>query len=458
MSSEHGLAWVKNDFETALAHLQAGRLAEASEIYRRILDHFPSHAETLHMVGVIALQQGRHDDAVSPISRAIRVSPARAPFHSNLGEAHRGLGQFDQAMACYRRALELQPDSSEVYNNIALALRTMGDLAEATRLFQRAVELNSDNANAHFNLGCIRLLQADFANGWHEYAWRMRMAWHPIKDVSLPAWDGLPLSGKKLLVYAEQGMGDTLQFIRYLPLVAPRAAEVVTIVPPELVPLLTASGVANLYPRGAPTPTCDAACPLLSLPALFGTTAESIPADIPYLRADARLVEHWRRPLESMSEFKVGIAWQGNVTYYQDRFRSIPLTAFEPLARVPGVRLFSLQMGDAARQIDELAGRFPLTRFDDQFDAAHGRFMDTAAVMMHLDLVVTSDTSIAHLAGALGVPVWLALSVSPDWRWMLERLDSPWYPSMRLFRQQQLGQWSDVFESIADAIAQQRQP
>ncbi|MEX0978490.1 MAG: tetratricopeptide repeat-containing glycosyltransferase family protein, partial [Pirellulales bacterium] len=417
---------------------------------------YPSHAETLHLFGLIAIQQGRYADAMASIGQAIAVNPRRASFYSNLGEAHRGLGQLAEAVDCCQRAIRLEPNLSEAHNNLGLALRTQGDVAGATRQFERAVELKHDNVNAHFNLACILLLQGDFQRGLREYAWRMQMPWHPSRELSIPPWDGSPLVGKRLLLYAEQGLGDTMQFIRYLPLIHRRAAEVTTIVQGELLPLLPRSGFQGLLPRGAPTPPCDAQCPLVSLPELLATTPQTIPADVPYLRADPQLVEHWRAQLDGISGFKVGIAWQGSKTYMLDRYRSIPPAAFEPLATVGGVRLISLQVGEETRQLDALAGRFEVLRFLDRFDAEHGAFMDTAAVMMNLDLVVTSDTAIAHLAGALGVPVWVALCAAPDWRWMLNRPDSPWYPTMRLFRQSVLGQWSDVFAAIAAAIMERR--
>jgi hypothetical protein len=240
-----------------------------------------------------------------------------------------------------------------------------------------------------------------------------------------------------------------------VPLVASQAAQIIVMVPGALVPLLAASGFKNLLAHGDPIPSCDAQGSLLSLPGVLGTTLQSIPATVPYLRADPQLLARWRTRLEGVSGFKVGIAWQGSPGYSWDRFRSIPLAAFEPLARIPSLELVSLQVGDGARQIDALAGRFEVVRFDD-LDTAHGPFMDTAALMPNLDLVVTSDTAIAHLAGALGVRAFVALSSPPDWRWLLERGDSPWYPTLRLFRQSRLGQWSDVFDSIAAAITDMR--
>jgi hypothetical protein len=393
---------------------------------------------------------------VESIRRAIDADGRQAVFHSNLGEAHRALGEIDAACACFETAIRLAPNFSEAHNNLGLALQTKGDVAAAKRQFERALEIRSDNVEAHYNLSRVLLLTGDFERGWREYAWRLRMRGHPGQELALPPWDGSSLVGKRLLVYAEQGLGDTLQFVRYLSLVAPRAGEVQLLVGPQLVPLLSASGFHNLIPRGAPLPACDAAVSLLSLPGLLGTTVETIPAPVPYLQADPALVEHWRSRLATMSGCKVGIAWQGNASYYSDRFRSIPLAEYEPLAKLSDVRLISLQVGDAARQIDRLADRFEVTRFDDTFDVDRGPLMDTAAVMMHLDLVVTSDTAITHLAGALGVPVWLALSLSPEWRWLLNRGDSPWYPTMRLFRQSALGRWGDVFDSIAEAIRKRR--
>lgn len=451
------MATVESALQTALAHHQAGRLAEAEAICRRVLEQVPDHAVALHLVGTIALQQQRPADALAPLRRAISADARQAAVHVNLGEAHRALGQLDEARACYERAIELEPNCVEAHHNLGLAQHAAGDIAPAQRQFERAIQIQPDHAEAHYNLGCVLLLRGDFERGWHEHAWRLRMRGHPGQRLAIPVWDGSPLPGKRLLVYGEQGLGDTMQFIRYLPLVEARAAEVVVMVQPAMIPILTASGFKNLVAQGARIGPCDAQCSLFSLPGLLGTTLDTVPAKIPYLWADPQLVEHWRALLEPVSAFKVGIAWQGNAAYYWDRFRSIPLAAFEPVARLPRLRLISLQVGDGAHQIDDLSGRFEVVRFDDRLDLEHGPFMDTAAAMMHLDLVVTSDTAIAHLAGALGVPVYVALCTPPDWRWMLGRPDSPWYPTMRLFRQGTLNQWSDVFDSIADAITEHRQ-
>ncbi|MEX0978489.1 MAG: tetratricopeptide repeat protein [Pirellulales bacterium] len=451
------MASVESAFQTAHGHQRAGRWAEGETLCRRILEQHPSHAGSWHLLGVIAFQMGRRGDALAAIRQAIAIDPRQAAFHCHLGEVHRALGQLDEARLCYERAIQLQPDFADPYNNMGLLLRITGDVPGAVRQFQRAIELQPNDADTHHGLGCALLLQGDFERGWREYAWRFRSPGRPSTKIPLPEWDGTPLLGQRLLTYAEQGFGDTLNFIRYLPLVESRGSLVTAVVQEELLPILTASGFKNLIPPRTPAPTCVAHLPLVGLPGALGTTLKTVPASVPYLHADPQLVERWRARLSPIAGFRVGIAWQGQKSHPLDVFRSIPLAAFEPLARPSGVRLVSLQIGEGARQIDGLAGRFAVTCFDDPFDVEHGPFMDTAAVMMNLDLVVTCDSAIAHLAGALGVPVWVALCAAPDWRWMLNRPDSPWYPTMRLFRQSVLGQWSDVFAAIANAITESRQ-
>jgi hypothetical protein len=266
-----------------------------------------------------------------------------------------------------------------------------------------------------------------------------------------PLWDGSPLEGRTILVRVEQGLGDTLQFIRYLPLVQRRGGRVILVCQPALVGLLTGSrglGIERLLAQGDPLPEYDLHVSLLSLPGLLGTTLENVPADVPYLEAEPQPVEAWRQRLGSYRGFKIGIVWQGNPDHRMDRFRSTRLAQFAPLARVPGVHLFSLQKGPGAEQLAALTDRFPVTDLGSGLDD----FRDTAAVLKNLDLVVSVDTSVAHLAGALGIPVWVALHFPAEWRWLTGREDSPWYPTMRLFRQTSPGQWEDVFRRIAEAL------
>jgi hypothetical protein len=300
------------------------------------------------------------------------------------------------------------------------------------------------------------LLTGDFERGWAEYQWRWKAEQCQWRDFSQPLWDGRPLEGRTILLHAEQGLGDTIQFVRYAALVKQRGGGVVVECPTPLLSLLAScERIDRLMGRGDELPAFDLQAPLLSLPGIFHTSLDTIPADGPYLFADPGLVGRWRQELGGIAGFKIGIAWQGNPKNPDDRNRSIPLSDFEPLAGCSAVRLLSLQKEAGTEQLQKVAGRFPVIDLGSRLDEAAGAFMDTAAVMMNLDLVVTSDTAIAHLAGALGVPVWVAISFVPDWRWLLDRSDSPWYPTMRLFRQTRLGDWAGVFEEIKAALCVQ---
>ena len=272
-------------------------------------------------------------------------------------------------------------------------------------------------------------------------------------ELSQPRWNGSDLEGRAILVYSEQGLGDTIQFIRYAPLVEQRGGKVLFECQPALMPLLAnAQGIDTLLPRGGTLPSFDVQAPLLSLPGIVGTRPDTVPAAVPYLQANDKLVGRWRKELEPLRGFKIGITWQGSPTQGYDRLRSVPLTHLATLAAVPGVHLISLQKRIGTDQLRSMAGGFSVVDFGSRLDEESGAFMDTAAIMMNLDLVISSDTAVPHLAGALGVPVWLALPWVPDWRWLLEREDSPWYPTMRLFRQPRFGNWDGVFERMAEEL------
>jgi hypothetical protein len=444
---------IEDAFRAALGQHQAGRLDAAEMIYRQILEVVPAHAPALHLLGVIALQSARPHEAITLIQRAVAIDASRPGFHSNLGEAHRSLGQLDEAAASYRQAIALAPDFSEAHNNLALALQIQGQFAAARDHFEQALQIVPEYVEAHYNLGRLLLLQGDYQRGWEEYGWRMRMRGHPSQNMQAPQWTGQPDASRRLLLYAEQGLGDTLQFIRYLSLVRARVRNIITMVPRALLPILTSSGFTDLVSQDEPAPAADWQCSLASLPQVFETRVDTIPAAIPYLQSDPGLVAKWQARLATVEGLKVGIAWQGNPAFYSDRFRSIALDEFAPLAEVRGVRLIRLQRKELAEQSTTEGDRIPIVTWDEEVDAEGNAFMDTAAIMASLDLVITSDTSIAHLAGALGLPVWVALSLAPDWRWLLVREDSPWYPTMRLFRQTRLADWSDVFERMTRELA-----
>ena len=430
---------------------EQGKLDEAAVCYRRALALKPDYAEAHNNLGVALSDQGKLDEAVACYRRALALKPDYAEAHNNLGVALSDQGKLDEAIACYRRALALKPDYAEAHNNLGLALSEQGKLDEAVACYRRALALKPDHAKAHWNQSLLTLLTGDFERGWAEYEWRWKIEEQHFQRriFSQALWDGRPLAGRTILLHAEQGLGDTIQFIRYVSLVKERGGRIVLECQPSLLPLLADfPGVDRLLARGQALPAFDVQAPLLSLPGILGTTLDSIPAQVPYLRADPERVQSWRKKLEALDGFKVGIVWQGNPQVKADRQRSIDVRYYEALAQVEGVRLVSLQKGPGTEQLQR---RFPIFDLGDRLDAG-GAFLDTAAVMMNLDLVISSCTSVPHLAGALGVPVWLALALVPDWRWLLEREDSPWYPHHRLFRQSRPGDWSELFERIAGAL------
>jgi hypothetical protein len=334
-------------------------------------------------------------------------------------------------------------------------------LEDALTSYGQAVCLKPDYADAHRNRALLWLLLGDFEQGWPEYEWRWRCQGITMPAFRQPLWDGSPLEGRTVLLHAEQGLGDTLQFIRYAPLVQQQGGKVLVKGQlPLLSVLARCPGIDHLVGQNSPLPDFDVHAPLLSLPGLLRTTLATIPAQIPYLSADALLVEHWRTGLNSLfpqgqaeesGKFRIGIAWQGNPQHKKDRQRSLPLTSFEPLARLPGVRLFSLQVGPGTEQLAEIRDRFLVTDVGGRFNQES--FEDAAAVLKGLDLVLSVDSAIVHLAGALGRPTWTLLPFAADWRWLLGRDDSPWYPTMRLFRQKVPGDWDGVFERIVSLLS-----
>jgi Flp pilus assembly protein TadD len=465
-------AELKPDFAEACSNLgnalrEQGNLHEAVVCYRRALEINPNFAAAHNNLGNALREQGRLDDAVAFCRRAVELKPDFAEAHNNLGNALREQGKLDDAVARYRQALKLKPGVAEAHNNLGIALQDQGKLDQAIACYHRALALEPDYADAHFNRSLVQLLAGEFPNGWPEYEWRWQTKEFTPRHFPQPLWNGASLAGKTILLHAEQGLGDTIHFIRYAPIVKQHGGTVIVECQKPLLGLLDSffggvdrffgldlGGVDRLIGRGSGLPAFDTHAPLLSLPGILGTTMETIPAKIPYLAAKPALLEQWRTRLLTIEGFKIGISWQGNPTYRGDRFRSIPLRWFAPLAEIPGVRLISLQKGAGTEQLAEIGNLFPVTDLAGELDEQSGPFMDTAAVMKNLDLVIASDSAVAHLAGALGVPVWVALPLAPDWRWLLDRSDSPWYPTMQLFRQGQQGDWQGVFEEIKKALCE----
>jgi Flp pilus assembly protein TadD len=473
-------------FQLAIQHHQAGRLREAEMLYRQILATDPRHADALHMLGLGAFQAGRNDVAIDLIRRAIASRPNYPEAYGNLGLALYENGQLDEAVAAQRQAIALKPDYPEAHGNLGNALKETGDLEgavaaclqaialrrnypeahynlggalkakgqleQAIDAYRRAIALRPDFADAHFNLALALLLQGDFLRGWEEYEWRWRNRDFRAARRSFPQpqWDGGPLEGRTILLHTEQGFGDSLQFIRYLPLVAERGGRVIVRCREGLRRLLqTMCADVPVLEKDQTLPAFDVHCPLLSLPHLFATDLASIPGNVPYLHADVAEAGVWRERLAAcVPSLKVGLVWAGSPTHRNDRNRSMKLASLTTLARVPGVRFVSLQKGEAAAEAKSPPEGMELLDPTDELND----FADTAALIAALDLVIAVDTSVVHLAGAMGKPVWVLLPFAPDWRWLLDRNDSPWYPTMRLFRQQRAGEWDPVVAEVRSEL------
>jgi tetratricopeptide (TPR) repeat protein len=533
-------------FNAGLAHHQAGRLSEAAQQYRQALEANPQHADSLHLLGVIAIQSGRHDlavdligqaitlngtvalfhcnlgaalkplgrvaDAINSFWRAVSLDPAHADAHSNLGAALKETGELEQAQACYHRALALRPDFPEAHNGLAavlseqgntqgaiasytraltarpayaeaqcglgVALATEGRLLEAVTCYHRAISLNPEYpeayhnlgtalaeqgeldaaaacyrravalrpgwAAAHFHLGMVLLTQGDMAAGWAAYEWRWQMPGHPANPFTVPQWRGEPAEGRTLLIHAEQGYGDTMQFCRYAALAAGRGFRVVLTVQRPLARLLCdLSGVDQVVAHGDPLPPFDLHCPMMSLPLAFGTDLDTIPHAAPYLRADTELAAQWQRRLAGLGQTqpRIGLVWAGTGKTSTNPRRSMNPALLGPLLALPGLQFFSLQKDCPAPggMIDLMDGM--------------ADFADTAALIANLDLVISVDTAVAHLAAAMGKPVWMLDRFDADWRWLRGRDDSPWYPTLRLYRQPAPGDWFTVLtEVIGDLL------
>jgi Flp pilus assembly protein TadD len=436
-----------------LVHRARGDLDLAAASFKQVLRSRPDRAEVQLDLGIAYHLQRRLDNAAACYREALGLRPEYPQAHTNLGTVLQDQGNLTEAEECHRRALRIDADFFDAHFNLANALKEQGRDAEAETSFREALRLRPGFAGAHMNRGMVLLRLGRLEEGWSEYEWRFQQRQPAPRFLDRPRWDGSAPRGQTLLLHAEQGMGDFLMFVRYVPLVRRLGARVVLECPPAATRLLAQGPEVDvLVPRGAPLPEFDAHAPLLSVPGLMGTRLDTIPAGVPYLHADPGLVAHWRERLSPVPGFKVGIAWQGDPTYRWDRQRSIPLAQFAPLAALPGVRLLSLQKGLGVEQLELVEGWFEVDDLGGRLDEEHGAFMDTAAVIMNLDLVVSPDTAIAHLAGALGVPTWLALGADPHWPWMQGRDDSPWYPTMRLFHQRRPGVWGEVFSRMAAAL------
>jgi tetratricopeptide (TPR) repeat protein len=480
--------YAKGHFNLATVLWKQGRLTEADACYRTALSFKPDYAEAWDNLGTVLKGQDKHDAAIASYRRAIEVNPNYPDAHNNLGTALLEQGQTEGAIGCYRQALSLKPDYPEAHfnlgtaiwdlgqptaavacyqNAIALrpnnpdallnlgtALKELGRLDEAAACYRKVLVLEPQHPEAHCNLGIVLLAQGKLAEGWqeHEWRWQTPQLIKVRRDFEQPLWRGEASPGRTLLIHAEQGFGDTIQFCRYAKRAAARGLRVILEVQPPLVRLLQGlPGVAQVIGRGEALPPFDVHCPMLSLPLAFGVTLATLRGPGPYLQADPAQAAAWRTRLPGMigPGPRIGLVWAGNPRNHSrglaavDRRRSLAPNRLAPLFKVRGLRFVSLQKGGP-----QAPSEFPLTDVMDEMQD----FADTAALIANLDLVISVDTAVAHLAAALGKPVWLLDRFDACWRWFTGRRDSPWYPGLRLYRQPQSGDWESVLEEVTDDL------
>jgi len=444
------------------AIVQSGRPADAIPVLRRATELGPNAAAVWMQLAEALWRCQRYDEAMPVARRAAMLAPNDTRAFVLLGNTLQTLAMFADAADAYRRAMQLDPNAFDPPSNLALTLLKMGRAAEALAIYEQVCARWPNNHDALANRSLALLTLGQYARGFADYEARWQTLWVGRYNFAQPRWDGSDLAGRTILLMNEQGLGDTIHFVRYAPLLAARGATVLVACGPELRPVIeTVKGVARVVPDtalrgdaaalGEDIPRWDVYAPLSSLPGLFKTTLETIPTDVPYVGVDAQRVARFRERLGGDATFKAGIVWAGTAGHINDRARSTMLAAFAPLAGVAGVTFYSLQKGPPAAQASSPPPGMTLVPLGDELHD----FADTAALLESLDLLISVDTSVVHLAGARARPVWTLLAAGPDWRWMLGRADSPWYPTMRLFRQPQPGAWQPVMEQVAGELRDQ---
>lgn len=435
--------------------------AEALGSFDRAIALMPDFAQAWNNRACVLRDLGRPADALASCDRALALQPNYPDAWSNRGNALSDLNQPQEAQLSYRRALELAPAFADAWNNLGLTQIDLNEHAQALISYERALAVNPASAETHWNEALCLLQMGRLEAGWQKYEWRWERSRlrESKRRFAEPLWLGdFPLDGKTILLHAEQGLGDTLQFCRYAALVSKLGAKVVLEVPPELMRLMsTLDSVDQWVESGQVLPPFDCHCPLLSLPLAVKTDIASIPSKTPYLFADAQAASQWRDRIEAQSgdRLKVGLVWAGGNRPHiaelrkNDARRSITFERLAPILDVPNVQFFSLQKGPAAQQLPRNESNHRIVDYTEELDD----FADTAALVANLDLVISVDTSTAHLAGAMDKPVWILNRFDTCWRWMLERTDTPWYPRATLFRQPVLGDWDSVIQAARNALA-----
>ncbi len=469
-------------FEQCVALQRLERFTEAAAAYRALLAEAPYLPQAHFNLGLALKAQGLHAAAAGSFREATRLQPGWAEAFVNLAKALQALRQFAEAEACSRQALRLKPDLLEallahgtilrdlgrfeaavarlgeavrrrpdmvsVRDNLGIALKDLGRLGEAEAVYRAALAIEPEQPSVNYNLGILQLVAGRLTEGWEGLEYRWLLEGQQARPFGTPLWDGQALPSGTLLLYAEQGLGDTVQFCRYVPLAAERARTVLLVRPETRRLLAGLHAEVPVLTTHDPVPEHAVQCPLLSLPRALGTTLETIPGTTPYLRAEPAAAAAWRDRLGRLDGLRVGLVWAGNPTYSYDHLRSIPFALLTRLLAQPGVSFVSLQK-DAAPKVRAL----PMGARLHDWTAELTDLADTAALIDGLDLVLGVDTAVVHLAGALGKPVWLLNRFDTDWRWLLGREDSPWYPTLRQFRQAQPGDWKGVLARVSTALA-----
>lgn len=429
----------------------AGQLEQAHNLCLEILSQVPDQPDAIHFLGVIADSRGDYEFAKEYIGKAIKLMPDNPACYTNLGNVFQRQEEYSTALKYYQKALHLDSRNKMALNNIGAVYMKTGKLEQAISHLSSALNMDPDYVDAHWNLSLSLLLNGEIEQGFKEYEWRWKrtdISKRDIDDKTL--WKGEPLNGKTILVYEEQGLGDAFQFVRYLPMLKDDGARIILEVSQPLMRLFSKLDcVDKLWVKSIRESTKDIDrfdfhIPILGLPSIHKSSIETIPLNVPYLTVHPAIVSSWGNWMMDVKGFRVGIVWAGNPNHKNDHNRSCLLSRFKELSDLPGVELISLQK----EKYDKWTDVEPLSVVAQDMSEDLDDFTDTAAAIENLDLIISVDTAVVHLAGALGKKVWVLLPFLPDWRWMLDRTDSPWYPSMRLFRQKSRGDWSSVFKEL----------
>ncbi|MFM8571979.1 MAG: tetratricopeptide repeat protein [Pirellula sp.] len=439
---------------------QQGNIAAARQVYEEVLRKDPNDANAWCYLGIALHDQKRYGQAVEAYEKAISLQPSFPIALNNLGNSLRYLGRIEESDQRFQQAIDIKPDYFNAYRNRGTLHAWTGRIDLALKHYADAMRLEPQDAELHRNLGVINLLQGNFDVGWQEYRHRWKCAEAVQHRYSQPKWAGEDLRGKTILLYAEQGLGDTIHFVRYAKILRDRGARTIVHAQAQLMAILQGCpGISSLIPNtwNVEEPF-DYHCSLIDVADVLKTDLSNIPGDVPYIKLPENLVGYWKRKLQELlppAKRRIGLVWQGNPDHQADMFRSFPLAALESLSHLEDVQLVSLQFGRGGEQIQQWTASKPIHTLPEEIDRSSGAFMDTAAILHHLDWIVTSDTSMAHLAGALGRPTMILLGFTPDWRWLLDRDDSPWYPTAKLVRQKTIGQWHSVGQQAAELLAEE---